>query len=35
VSEFKAAVAASKKGQPLLLLINREIASLFVTVERP
>jgi S1-C subfamily serine protease len=35
VSEFKAAVAASKKGQPLLLLINRELTSLFVTVERP
>jgi serine protease Do len=35
VSEFRAAVAAAKKGQPLLMLIKRESTSLFVTIERP
>jgi serine protease Do len=35
VNEFKTIITASKKGEPLLLLIKRESTSLFVTVERP
>lgn len=34
VKEFRAAVEGSKKGQPLLLLVQREGVSRFLTVER-
>jgi len=35
VTEFRAAVAAAKRGDPMLFLVQRESTSIFVTLKKP